>query len=139
MKCWLSFALSATKGFVAAYGTWNFGEALTLSQYSDPDAPAVPQSKPGSKGRRGHQTRLFACAALLEARLSGLIRDSAPCLDSPWLNVSSPRERAGRGDERGCRLFPDVAAFSAGKRLRGIGAYRWATHPGNPPAFRTVL
>src|SRR5829696_9009521 len=42
-------------------------EVLTLTCYSNPDAPNAPPFEPGPTGRRGHQTRLFACAVLLRA------------------------------------------------------------------------
>ena len=40
-------------------------EVLTLTQFSNPDVPNAPPFEPGPTGRRGHQTRLFACAVLL--------------------------------------------------------------------------
>ena len=42
-------------------------EVLTLTHYSNPDAPNAPPFEPGPTGLRGHQARLFACAVLLRA------------------------------------------------------------------------
>jgi len=42
------------------------GEVLTLTIYSDPDRPNPPPFKPGPAGVRGHHTRLFAGALLLQ-------------------------------------------------------------------------
>lgn len=58
------------------------GEVLSLTHYADPDVPNVPLFETGPTGRRGHQTRLFACALLLRVeadlpRESRLVWDSA--------------------------------------------------------------
>lgn len=42
-------------------------EVLSLTQFSNPEKPNAPPFEPGPTGRRGHQTRLFACAVLLRA------------------------------------------------------------------------
>ncbi|HEV3165630.1 MAG TPA: hypothetical protein VGZ22_16505 [Isosphaeraceae bacterium] len=42
-------------------------EVLALTRFCDPDVPNTPPFEPGPTGTRGHQTRLFACAALLRA------------------------------------------------------------------------
>ncbi len=55
------------KGGVPAPMPWKLSEVLTLTQFSNPEAPNLPPFKPGPTGRRGHQTRLFACAVLLRA------------------------------------------------------------------------
>ncbi len=54
-------------GVVPAPLPWMLGEVLTLTHYSNPDVPNAPPFEPGPTGRRGHQTRLFACAVLLHA------------------------------------------------------------------------
>ena len=46
---------------------WMLSEVLTLTHYSNPDAPNAPPFEPGPTGLRGHQARLFACAVLLRA------------------------------------------------------------------------
>lgn len=43
------------------------GEVLNLTRNRDPERPNAPPFEPGPTGRRGHQTRLFACAVLLRA------------------------------------------------------------------------
>jgi hypothetical protein len=40
-------------------------DVLSLTHYSNPDAPDPAPFKPGPTGLRGHQARLFACAVLL--------------------------------------------------------------------------
>jgi hypothetical protein len=54
------------QGIVPAPMGWHPGEVLELIRWSNPENPA---HKPGSPGRRGHQMRAFACAALLRAAL----------------------------------------------------------------------
>src|SRR5258708_20197319 len=49
-------------GIVPASLGWHPGEVLALIRWSNPEDPS---HKPGSTGRRGHQMRAFACAALL--------------------------------------------------------------------------
>lgn len=44
---------------------WVLHEVLTLTHFCNPDVPNPPPFDPGPTGLRGHQTRLFACAALL--------------------------------------------------------------------------
>ena len=46
---------------------WMLREVLTLTHYSNPDAPNAPPFEPGPTGLRGHQARLFACVVLLRA------------------------------------------------------------------------
>jgi hypothetical protein len=55
------------KGVMPARMPWMLSEVLALTQFSDPDAPNAPPFEPGPTGRRGHLTRLFACAVLLRA------------------------------------------------------------------------
>ncbi len=43
------------------------GEVLSLTRWSNPDKPNDPRLEPRLTGRRGHQIRLFVCAALLRA------------------------------------------------------------------------
>ena len=62
------------RGDVSDVGTWHPGEVLELIRWSNPDDP---KHKPGSTGRRGHQMRAFACAALLTAE-----NDSSTSSDS---------------------------------------------------------
>src|SRR5262245_40470300 len=51
-------------GITPAPMEWHPGEVLELIRNSEPEVPAW---KPGGTGRRGHQMRAFACAALLRA------------------------------------------------------------------------
>lgn len=51
-------------GIVAIPMKWHPGEVLELIRWSNPEDP---NHKPGSTGQRGHQMRVFACAALLRA------------------------------------------------------------------------
>lgn len=46
---------------------WQLLEVLQLTRWSQPDEPNPSPFAPGPSGRRGHQTRLFACAVLLRA------------------------------------------------------------------------
>jgi hypothetical protein len=55
------------RGVVPVPMPWMLEEVLSLTRYSNPDAPNPPPFEPGPSGRRGHQTRLFACALLLRA------------------------------------------------------------------------
>lgn len=55
------------RGVVPVPLPWTVGEVLNLTRYCNPDAPNPPPFAPGPTGRRGHQTRLFACAVLLRA------------------------------------------------------------------------
>ncbi len=55
------------KGTVPAPMQSQLTEVLELIRWSDPEAPNSPPFEPGPTGRRGHQTRLFACAVLLFA------------------------------------------------------------------------
>ena len=50
------------QGVIPAPLRWHPGEVLELIRWSNPEDPA---HKPGCTGRRGHQMRAFACAALL--------------------------------------------------------------------------
>jgi hypothetical protein len=71
---------------------WHPGEVLKLISWSDPEHPA---HKPGSTGRRGHQMRAFACAALLRDRVEG--EDTlAQCLASARALGTEMSEAAGR-------------------------------------------
>src|SRR5436305_280319 len=54
------------QGIVPAPLGWHPGEVLELIRWSDPEDPA---HKPGATGRRGHQMRAFACAALLRTAM----------------------------------------------------------------------
>jgi len=51
-------------------------EAFTLTRWCDPEKPNPPPFEPGPTGRRGHQTRLFACAVLLRYRYDEPAHDS---------------------------------------------------------------
>jgi hypothetical protein len=51
-------------GLVPAPMRWHPGEVLELIRWSQPDNA---EWKPGGTGKRGHQMRAFACAALLRA------------------------------------------------------------------------
>ena len=44
-------------------------EVLTLTRWCDPDRPQPPPFEPGPIGFRGHHTRLFVCALLLQAAM----------------------------------------------------------------------
>jgi hypothetical protein len=67
-------------GAIPAPMPWKLSEVLALTQFSNPDAPNAPPFEPGPTGRRGHQTRLFACAVLLraEAELPDEVVDATP-------------------------------------------------------------
>jgi hypothetical protein len=52
------------QGVISAELGWHPCEVLELIRWSQPEDPTW---KPGSMGRRGHQMRAFACAALLRA------------------------------------------------------------------------
>jgi len=52
------------QGIIPVPLAWHPGEVLELIRWSDPEDPSW---KPGGTGRRGHQMRAFACAALLRA------------------------------------------------------------------------
>ncbi len=54
-------------GVVPAVIPWQLWEVLELTRYSNPESPNPPPFEPGPTGRRGHLTRLFACAVLLRA------------------------------------------------------------------------
>ncbi len=54
------------QGVIPAPLRWHPGEVLELIRWSNPEDPA---HKPGCTGRRGHQMRAFACAALLRAAM----------------------------------------------------------------------
>lgn len=57
-------------------------EILSLTCFSDPDAPARPPFEPGPSGRRGHQIRLFACAVLLRIDAESSSGDASHLGDS---------------------------------------------------------
>jgi hypothetical protein len=61
-------------GIVLAPMHWQLGEVLELTRWCNPEAPHPPPFEPGPTGRRGHQTRLFACAVLLRAEAESDIR-----------------------------------------------------------------
>jgi hypothetical protein len=44
---------------------WQLHEVLSLIRFCNREVPNAPPFEPGPTGRRGHQTRLFACAVLL--------------------------------------------------------------------------
>jgi hypothetical protein len=54
-------------GIIPAPMDWPLVEVLQLTRWCDPETPNPPPFEPGPTGRRGHQTRLFACAVLLRA------------------------------------------------------------------------
>jgi hypothetical protein len=47
--------------------SYQLGEVLELTRWSDPDHPNAPPFEPGPSGSIGHYIRLFACAVLLRA------------------------------------------------------------------------
>ncbi len=51
------------QGLVPCPLPWTLSEVLSLTQFSNPEMPNAPPFQPGPTGRRGHQTRLFACGA----------------------------------------------------------------------------
>jgi hypothetical protein len=54
-------------GIIPAPMHFQLVEVLDLTRYCNPDMPERAPFEPGPMGRRGHQTRLFACAVLLRA------------------------------------------------------------------------
>jgi len=52
------------RGVIPSFPPWDPREVLKLIQWCDPENPG---HQSGSPGRRGHQMRAFACAALLQA------------------------------------------------------------------------
>jgi hypothetical protein len=54
-------------GVIPSPMDWQLTEVLELTRWCNPEVPNAPPFEPGPTGRRGHQTRLFACAVLLRA------------------------------------------------------------------------
>ncbi len=52
-------------GVIPAPVDFSLSEVLNLTRNCNPEVPQLPPFEPGPTGRRGHQTRLFACAVLL--------------------------------------------------------------------------
>lgn len=52
-------------GVVPAPMHWQLREVFALTRWCNPEEPEMPPFEPGPTGRRGHYTRLFACAVLL--------------------------------------------------------------------------
>jgi hypothetical protein len=83
---------------------WQLSEVLELTRFCNPEAPNPPPFEPGPTGRRGHQTRLFACAALMRAdaepasQYEDNARDStlAQCLTSAHVLGEEMSEAAAR-------------------------------------------
>lgn len=46
--------------------SWMLHEVLVLTRWVDPERPKPPPFEPGPTGIRGHYTRLFACAVILQ-------------------------------------------------------------------------
>lgn len=87
---------------------WQLLEVLQLTRWSEPDDPNPSPFARGPSGRRGHQTRLFACAALLRAATdpaSGY-NDEDCCYDSSLaLGLASARVLGDEMNEAfGCLL-----------------------------------
>jgi hypothetical protein len=60
------------------------GEVLELIRFSEPDTPTPPPFEPGPTGRRGHQSRLFACSVLLMVEAEWSIEEVGISTDSTW-------------------------------------------------------
>ena len=63
----IELRLIRDKGIVPAPMDWQLKEVLALTRWCNPEEPDRPPFDPGPTGRRGHQTRLFACAVLMYA------------------------------------------------------------------------
>lgn len=70
------------QGIVPCPLPWTLSEVLSLTQFSNPEMPNAPPFQPGPTGRRGHQTRLFACAVLLRAEAVTPESEFGPEIDS---------------------------------------------------------
>jgi hypothetical protein len=57
-------------GIIPAPMQGQLAEVLALTRWCNPEVPDPPPFEPGPTGRRGHQTRLFACAVLMRGALN---------------------------------------------------------------------
>ena len=115
------------QGIVPTPLPWHPGEVLELIRWSNPENPA---HKPGSTGRRGHQMRAFACAAILRAGMG----DGG---DSESHVGPVPRECEGarRGDERGGRTLSDLGNSACGGRRAAVALRLRSAHRRYPPSI----